>query len=310
MAVSLDVCSSTVSLHVRFPNREKHVVDYLNSIRRDLHYWRCCHKIRKFSVFYDTCDPQRVAKDVDLCFYFASKLANVEHFQFISDGGYVFPQFAYKNTSWRKLDIESCMELKPLADVKWSGIVSLSIGCTYLTDGSMEKILSGCPNLECLQLDHFWGFHRLEISNVKSRELIIDNLETDECDVWLDIIAPYIQNLKILESCRGIYLRNVASLVTVVFNFEFEEEEPLQRKESTCLKELFQSVAHVEKLELGPWCIQYLSIMELEGWQPPPSSWKFLQLHVHLKQLDFPGICCFLQSSSDLETLVIDGTCC
>ena len=259
MAVSLDVCSSTVSLHVRFPNREKHVVDYLNSIRRELHYWRCCHKIRKFSVVYDTCDPQRVAKDVDLCFYFASKLANVEHFQFISDGGYVFPQFAYKNTSWRKLDIESCMELKPLADVKWSGIVSLSIGCTYLTDGSMEKILSGCPNLECLQLDHFWGFHRLEISNVKSRELIIDNLETDECDVWLDIIAPYIQNLKILESCRGIYLRNVASLVTVVFNFEFEEEEPLQRKESTCLKELFQSVAHVEKLELGPWCIQVYS---------------------------------------------------
>ncbi|KAL3330978.1 hypothetical protein AABB24_034668 [Solanum stoloniferum] len=156
-----------------------------------------------------------------------------------------------------------CMELKPLADVKWSGIVSLSIAYTYLTDGAMEKILSVCPNLECLQLDHFWGFHHLEISNVKSRKLIIDNVETDECDVWPDIIAPYIQNLKILGSCRGIYLRNVASLLTVVlnfkFDFDFEEEDPLQRKESTCLKELFQSVAHVEKLELGPWCIQVYS---------------------------------------------------
>ncbi|XP_015170687.1 uncharacterized protein [Solanum tuberosum] len=175
----------------------------------------------------------------------------------------------------------------------------------------MEKILSGCPNLECLKLDHFWGFHRLEISNVKSRKLIMDNLETDECDVWLEIIAPYIQNLEIQGTCRGIYLRNVASLVTAVlnfdFDFEFEEQDPLQRTESTCVNELFHSVAHVEKLELGHWCIKYLSIMELEGWQPPPSTWKFLQLSTKLKQLDFPGICCFLQSSSDLETLVIDG---
>uniref|UniRef100_M0ZNV3 F-box family protein n=1 Tax=Solanum tuberosum TaxID=4113 RepID=M0ZNV3_SOLTU len=152
-----------------------------------------------------------------------------------------------------------CMELKPLADVKRSGIVSLSIAYTYLTDGAMEKILSGCPNLECLQFGQFLGFHRLEISNVKSRKLIIDNLETDECDVWLDITAPYIQNLKILGSCRGIYLRNVASLVTVVLDFDFEEQDSLQRKESTCLKKLFQSVAHVEKLELGPWCIQVYS---------------------------------------------------
>ncbi|KAK4728368.1 hypothetical protein R3W88_021356 [Solanum pinnatisectum] len=233
--------SVPVSLHIQCPNSERY----------ELHYWRCCHKIREICVLYNPGDSERFVKDVDLWCYFASKQANVEHFKLICEGGYKFPQFAYKNTSCRKLDIMFCMELKPLADVKRSGIVSLSIAYTYLTDGAMEKILTGCPNLECLQLDHFWGFHHLEISNVKSRKLIIDNLETDECDVWLDIIAPYIQNLKILGSCRGIYLRNVASLVTVVlyfkFHFDFEEEDPLQRKESTCLKELFQSVAHVEK---------------------------------------------------------------
>ncbi|MCD9561110.1 hypothetical protein HAX54_020071 [Datura stramonium] len=81
----------------------------------------------------------------------------------------------------------------------------------------------------------------------------------------------------------------------------------MQRKLSGCLKELLRSVAHVENLELGPWCIVCLSVLELEGWQPPPSSLKFLQLSTTLKQLDFPGVCRFLPSSSDLETLVIDG---
>uniref|UniRef100_A0A0V0I0J5 Putative ovule protein n=1 Tax=Solanum chacoense TaxID=4108 RepID=A0A0V0I0J5_SOLCH len=86
----------------------------------------------------------------------------------------------------------------------------------------MEKILYGCPNLECLKFYHFFGFRRLEIRNVKSRKLVIENLNhDDERDIWLEIIAPYIQNLKILGSCHGISLRNVASLVTAVLNFDF-----------------------------------------------------------------------------------------
>ncbi|XP_060175433.1 F-box/FBD/LRR-repeat protein At3g14710-like [Lycium barbarum] len=49
-----------------------------------------------------------------------------------------------------------------------------------------------------------------------------------------------------------------------------------------------------------------LSILELKGWLFPSSSWKFLKLNTALVALDFPGICSFLQSSPDLETLVID----
>ncbi|MCE5166206.1 hypothetical protein HAX54_015819, partial [Datura stramonium] len=52
-------------------------------------------------------------------------------------------------------------------------------------------------------------------------------------------------------------------------------------------------------------CLSIL-VLELKGWQSPPPSWKFLRLNAALVQLDFPGICSFLQSSSDLETLVID----
>ncbi|KAG5591766.1 hypothetical protein H5410_042280 [Solanum commersonii] len=152
---------------------------------------------------------------------------------------------------------------------------------TYLTDDVMEKILSGCPNLECLKFYHFFGFRRLEIRNVKSRKLVIENLNhDDERDVWFEIIAPYIQNLKILGSCHGISLRNVPSLVPAVLNFDFnftfeegEEEDPLQRKrkESTCLRNFFTVLPMSRSL----------------NWVPGASS--------------------LLQSSSDLKTLVMDG---
>ncbi|XP_055818214.1 uncharacterized protein LOC129887230 isoform X3 [Solanum dulcamara] len=76
-------------------------------------------------------------------------------------------------------------------------------------------------------------------------------------------------------------------------------------KEFSCLKELLHSVAHVENLALGTWCTECLPILELKGWRSPPSSRKFLELNIAVIQLDFPGIYSFLQSSSDLETLVI-----
>ncbi|KAF3634293.1 hypothetical protein FXO38_25192 [Capsicum annuum] len=149
-----------------------------------------------------------------------------------------------------------------------------------LTEEVLEKVLSGCPNLECLELDTIRGrwqsSWRLEISSVKLRKLIIQD--------------DYVQNPDFCPS----------------FKFLFRHGEHNLDKEFIYLKGLLHSVAHVKNLELSPWCIQCMSTLALEGWQSPPSSWKFLKRNTHVEQLDFPGIYSFLQSSSDLETLVIE----
>ncbi|XP_015166303.1 F-box/LRR-repeat protein At3g03360-like [Solanum tuberosum] len=176
-------------------------------------------------------------------------------------------------------------------------------------DGVMEKVLSGCPNLEYLELEDFSGIYRLEISSVKLRELIIREYKNENHDLELKLLAPYIKKLQIVGLCSEIRIINVASLVTAMLRLDFDfylgEEQNLE-KETSLFKELLHSVAHVENLTLGSWCIECFSILELKGWEFPPSSRKFLELGVEFKQLDFPGICCFLQSSLDLETLVID----
>ncbi|MCD9561111.1 hypothetical protein HAX54_020072 [Datura stramonium] len=309
--------SVPVSLYFEFPEEEEmgrphqQILDFVTSTHRELHYWRSCQKIRDFTILFNSYQKKFIA-DVDLWVSFATKLANVEEFTLCLLYGptYQFPQFAYKNKSLRSLDLGNCT-LNPSANVNWRGLVSLSLRHINLMEGVMEKVLSGCPNLECLELENFSGFHSLEISSVKMRKLIITNYRTNVYDVWLEILAPHIQNLQLFWLHRGICLRNVASLVTAVINFDFDLDikhgYQMQRKLSGCLKELLHSVAHVKNLELSPWCIECLSVLELEGWQPPPSSWKFLQLSTALKQWDFPGICRFLPSSLDLETLVING---
>ncbi|KAL3329964.1 hypothetical protein AABB24_034033 [Solanum stoloniferum] len=157
-----------------------------------------------------------------------------------------------------------CCRLRPSGNVKWSNLVSLSIGDAGMTEGVMEKILSGCPNLECLELDKVVGIRFLEISSVKLRKLIVMIYDresgVDDQDYCLEIHAPHIRRLELLGLCYDqihFQLRNVASLVTAVLSLNvhfFDLEENLE--ECRYLQELLHHVANVKNLELGPWCIE------------------------------------------------------
>ncbi|KAG5589290.1 hypothetical protein H5410_039804 [Solanum commersonii] len=312
--------SVPISLDFSFPedtylglpeSGELEILDFVNSTHRELLYWGSGQKIRKFNVVVNFSVPERFDKDIDLWVYFATKKANVEDFTLECLSGYKLPQFAFKNSSLRNLNLQYCkLKLEPSVNVNWSNLVSLSVGYVKLTEGVMRKILSGCPNLECLLLDFIWGFDRLEISNVKLKKLTINSYETSECDVWLEILAPHIQNLELLGYSSGIRLRNVAALVTAFFHidfqFDFGEADRSEKNEISCLKELLHSVAHVKNLELSHWCIKCMSTLALEGFQYQPSSSRFLKLHTNYEELDLPGICSFIQNSSNIETLIVD----
>ncbi|MCD7464989.1 hypothetical protein HAX54_000341 [Datura stramonium] len=203
-------------------------LDYLAFIHREIYYWRFCQKIREFCVWQLRYEEE-YARDVDLWVHFALKLANVESFTL---------------------------------DISWNSLVSLTFGYMDFKDGVMEKVLSGCPNLERLSLYSVSGIHPLEISSVKLTELAIDNYYDHNNDLWLEISAPYIQNLRLSGLCREIRIGqgNLASLVTATLTlvYHFEDEQTNMVKETSCLKELLHSVAHVENLKLGHWCIRFI----------------------------------------------------
>ncbi|XP_027774698.1 F-box protein At5g03100-like isoform X3 [Solanum pennellii] len=300
----------------RKPYKKEYILDYAASVNRELHHWRFCDKIKSFRVFPNSYEDF-IAHDVDLWVHFAFIIGKVEEFTlkfcyFKSLGfAYNFPEYAYTNTVLRNLVLGYCW-LRPSGNVKWSNLVSLSIGDAVMTEGVMEKVLSGCPNLECLELDKVVGIRCLDITSAKLTKLIVTIYETDyDEDHCLEIHAPYIRHLELLGLCYDkihFQLRNVASLVTALLSVEvyFADLEENLEKECKYLQELLHHVANVKNLELGPWCIECLSILEFKGWPVPPSSWKFLKLNAALEPYDYPGICSFLSSSSCLETLVID----
>nr|XP_016441987.1 PREDICTED: F-box/LRR-repeat protein 25-like [Nicotiana tabacum] len=257
---------------------KKKILAFVASINRELHYWRSCEKIKAFRVF-PVKYKEYLVKDYDFWVHFAMKVANVEEFTLkfciinFPDCAYKFPQFTFKNTLLRNLVLGSC-QINPSGSVTWTSLVSLSIGHLKLTDNMLEKILSGCPNLESLELDSVLGISRLEISSVKLRKLIILNDEIDCYCQWhdedthpLEIFAPYIQNLVLsgfLYNEIRLQQSNVASLATAVLHFnvdfiEFEDEEEKLEEEFRYLEELLLSVGHVKNLELGPLCIEVYS---------------------------------------------------
>ncbi|KAK4348157.1 hypothetical protein RND71_034496 [Anisodus tanguticus] len=169
--------------------------------------------------------------------------------------------FTFKNSSLKNLVLSDC-QLNPSGRVSWTGLISLSISHLKLTDGVMENILSGCSNLESLQLEWVCGLRRLEISSEKLTKLILKSSGEN----LLEISAPYVKKLQILDSCNrmALLLRNVSSLVTA-FKPELyycDREDKLERV-CNCFKELLQSVAHVENLELGPNCVEVYSYSSL-----------------------------------------------
>ncbi|KAF3612992.1 putative F-box/LRR-repeat protein-like [Capsicum annuum] len=278
------------------------IPNFIASANRDLYYWRFCEQVKTFRgilVRYD----RSCAKDVDLWVHFAIKLANVEElplgFSLGSNQKYELPQFAFKNTSLKSL-ILMYIELNPYGSFNWSSLVFLSIASLDMKDGMLEKVLSGCPNLKHLELDSVLGISRLEVTSVKLTYLCIKDHHNENDDLCLEIFSHHLKYFELLGYCDEICLqqRNVSSLVSANLFWDYDDlvdEERNLEEECRYLKELLYSVAHVENLGLDCWFIEF-----------PPSSRKFLKIYTALERLDFPGICSFLQSSPDLETLTIN----
>uniref|UniRef100_A0A3Q7IDH0 F-box/LRR-repeat protein 15/At3g58940/PEG3-like LRR domain-containing protein n=1 Tax=Solanum lycopersicum TaxID=4081 RepID=A0A3Q7IDH0_SOLLC len=167
--------SVPLSLGFTFPYSENQIdiLAYLAFINGEVYYWKSCEKIKRFRVITHLRYDEIYTKDVYLWVHFATKVANVEVFT-------------------------SYCQLNPCGSVYWSNLVSLSIGNAQPTDGVTEKILSSCPNLECLELRKVSGIQRLEIRSVKLRILIIEEYYEKNHDIWLEIIAPHLKHLEII----------------------------------------------------------------------------------------------------------------
>ncbi|KAE9461820.1 hypothetical protein C3L33_06305, partial [Rhododendron williamsianum] len=72
----------------------------------------------------------------------------------------------------------------PEGNVAWYSLKKLSIGYLKFSNDVIERILAGSPVLETLELDHWEGFSRLDVTNSCMKKLILREF----LDIWLSLI--------------------------------------------------------------------------------------------------------------------------
>uniref|UniRef100_A0A5B6YJ97 F-box domain-containing protein n=1 Tax=Davidia involucrata TaxID=16924 RepID=A0A5B6YJ97_DAVIN len=302
--------TSVPNLNFSDPIFERHCIrSFVSFVDRTLTLCRQS-KINKFTIHFGY-EP-RFAYNVNLWIRFATS-CDVEELDinlFVMRDGirlYTLPKHLFTSSSLTKLGFWFC-NVAPAGAISWKSLKNLSIWNVKLSEDVIENILSGSPALEFLKLCNCWGFNLLDITSASVRKFVIkgyyDPMNEDD-DSVLQISAPYLQSLNVDGGwyLKKFQLMNMSSLVDVNLSFHLEQYE----ENENILKELLQILCDVNELTIGTWCLQAMSKLELKGLPSPVSKWKCLKIVAPIFEWNLPGIENLLQSSPNLETLIIDG---
>lgn len=179
---------------------------------------------------------------------------------------------------------------------------SLTLSFTSLSDDAIDKILSGSPVLENLELGNCRGFQKLKIGSMSLRKLVINGFR-DPLLFPLEISSPNLVSLRICGFMRTmILLGSLQSLVDCDLTFPKLRIFYQHVDNRVLLRDVLNNIRHVEKLTIGGWCINALS----SSLPFLPLGCKSLILKKPIKDFEVPKITRLLEKIPHLETLVID----
>ncbi|CAH9140406.1 unnamed protein product [Cuscuta epithymum] len=247
------------------------------------------------------------APDVDNWLEFAikSKVKELDLGTSFSKDLYILREMMYYNLSLTSLYLEGCI-LDPKRTIVWSSLTTLHLSRVDLPEYVVEKILSGCPVLNSLNLSMCRGFTCLEINSKNLCKLRVWESE-EGSEPLLQISAPYLKDLNLWLSHRQrqLKLKNISSLVSASFDYS-DSFGHLTSEDVSNTKEVFEKIQHVEELNLGPGPVKALAGLMLNGWQLPKYKLWWLKIELVCGASEtIPGILGLLESSPVIETLVI-----
>ncbi|KAL3627377.1 hypothetical protein CASFOL_028740 [Castilleja foliolosa] len=204
---------------------------------------------------------------------------------------YSLPQMMFHNSNFEYLVLLGCV-VAPERTIEWQSLTKLTIGWAELQDHVIEKILSGCPVLDYLLIFNCWGFNRLEVESKSLHTLLVYDLPNglNQNKPLLRISAPYVHTLGVCLNAerRKLSLENTSSLVTATISF-------------------LKKIRHVKLVDMRGCCRQILSSLAMSGYQFPQSARTRLVVKDRTEKHSIHGILGLLESSPNLEALVIEG---
>ncbi|GFP79981.1 putative F-box/LRR-repeat protein at5g02700 [Phtheirospermum japonicum] len=224
---------------------------------------------------------------------------------------YSLPQMMFHNSNLKRLILRGCV-LAPRGTIEWRSLTELRIGRVELQQHVIENILSGCPVLCFLWLIYCWGFSRLKVESKCLYKLSVCDRENElnHNEPLLRISAPYVRKLWVSLNPEGrkLSLGNTSSLVKATIDFigsgwNIDSEEMMDNA-----KELLEKIRHVKTVTMRGCCIEVLSSLAMTGYQFPQSARTRLSVNAPTENGSIDGILGLLESSPNLEALVIEGS--
>lgn len=279
-------------------------------------------KVKKFLVEFEftECFKAQVDSWVDFAVRLKVEELCLEFHREIADDPdyYCLPNFLYGNIPAEKLSLRFCaLSPNKLKQVSWMSLKVLSISYGWLSNEMIKNICLGCSLLEYLKLNQCYGFDQINTNFSSSlKDLVVDGSwgpEDKFGDFVITIKGPNLLSLTLAGYMhRANYmLLDVSSLVEANIGYRMKScshgcRSNWYSAHRSVLHDLLEKLQHVEKLTIGTWCLQVLSISEVKGLSSPTSACKYLTLNKKINKWDLPGIASLLQSSPNLQKLTIN----
>ncbi|GKD41316.1 F-box/LRR-repeat protein 25-like protein [Tanacetum coccineum] len=210
----------------------------------------------------------------------------------ITDVKFELDQFFFTNSSFSQLKLSGCA-FNPTGAISWNKLTSLFISGGKLDEDLIQNIITGSPLLKTLNLQHCFGFRRIDITSKSVKNFLFSGYAGSQNDI-IELNVPYILSLTIQHAflLSKLLLVNASSLVEAELKYwSYANYWTKQNKETEeeMLKGFILSLYHVKELKIGYHCPKVLARLEAKDHGPngdDVNRLKELRIHVLLEMFN------------------------
>ncbi|GKB19121.1 thiamine thiazole synthase, chloroplastic-like protein [Tanacetum coccineum] len=165
--------------------------------------------------------------------------------------GFTIEDELFFNTSCiTRMALSSCLFNPPNGAISWERLECLCLSCATLGEDMVEKILSGSPCLESLELQNCHGYRRIDVTSRSVKKLVFSDYYYRNEEDYIDCIkinAPYISSLTIKGEFEvELVLLDVSSLIKAELDYSIDPGMPDDITHEEMLRGLLESLDHVK----------------------------------------------------------------
>ncbi|PQP92281.1 F-box/LRR-repeat protein [Prunus yedoensis var. nudiflora] len=220
---------------------------------------------------------------------------------------YDFPFSVLRNGCVAILGLTRCDLTLPakMSTLRFYSIGSMFLNEVYLTDQAMRDLISGCPNLEALDLENCLAHHHMKICSTKLKRLALRYFYDSELKETILVDCPNLCSIS-FNCCAfdKFVLKNASSLVE--FHVDILHKIDRSYRYWNKVVRLLGQAPNVKHLNVQNWWFKFLTSKDSFPKSFMIHNLNHLELRTGFTQYDLVGMAALLKLCPNLETMMLD----